>query len=113
MAATTGTRHAIRTGGRTGKDKDMAVESIFMPDARDLDVLSVKPVRELESCNHLLDDHAALMRFNDDEGYILLRDVTDAGSVAEARKAMFAVMERQVRKGVGLGKSGGEREDIG
>src|SRR3546814_15194611 len=72
----------------------MAVESIFMPDARDRDVLSVKPVRELESCNHLLDDHAALMRFHDDEGYILLRDVLDAGSVEEARKAMFAVMER-------------------
>src|SRR3546814_17904558 len=65
-----------------------------MPDAGHLDVLSVKPVRELESCNHLLDDHAALMRFHEDEGYILLRDVLDAGSVEEARKAMFEVMER-------------------
>src|SRR3546814_10773964 len=34
------------------------------------------------------------MRCHDDEGYILRRDVLDAGSVEEARKAMFAVMER-------------------
>src|SRR3546814_16067003 len=80
MAATTGPRHAIRTGGRTGKDKDMAVESIFMPDARDLDVLSVKPVRALESCNHLLDDHAAMMRFPDQGRINLTSDGRDPGT---------------------------------
>lgn len=72
----------------------MVVESLFMPDAEDSDVLAVNPQRELESCNHLLDDHEALMRFHDEEGYILLRNVLDPASVEEARKAMFAVMER-------------------
>ena len=72
----------------------MTVQSISMPDAKDLDVLSVKPVQELQSCNHLLDDHAALIRFHDEEGYILLRGVLDAASVEDARRAMFAVMEK-------------------
>lgn len=65
-----------------------------MPDAVDLDVLSIKPKGELQSCNHLLDDHAALMRFHDEVGYILLRGVLDPDSVEEARLAMFAIMER-------------------
>jgi hypothetical protein len=72
----------------------MVVQALHMPDAVDSDVLAVKPQRELESCNHLLDDHEALMRFHDEEGYILLRNVLDPDSVEEARKSMFAVMER-------------------
>lgn len=72
----------------------MTVEALYMPDAPDNDVLAIKPGRELESCNHLLDDHEALMRFHDEEGYILLRNVIDPQSVEEARKAMFAIMER-------------------
>lgn len=72
----------------------MVVEALHMPDAEDSDVLAVNPQRELESCNHLLDDHEALMKFHDEEGYILLRNVLDPASVEEARKAMFAVMER-------------------
>ena len=71
----------------------MAIESIFMPDAPDSNVLEVTPTLELQDCNHLLDDHAALMRFHDEEGYILLRNVLDPESVEEARAAMFAVME--------------------
>lgn len=66
-----------------------------MPQAKDIDVLAIDPKGELQSCNHLLDDQAALMRFHDEEGYILLRNVLDPNSVEEARKAMFAVMERQ------------------
>lgn len=72
----------------------MVVESIFMPGAQDCDVLAITPGLELRDCNHLLDDHAALMRFHDEEGYILLRGVLDPGSVEQARKAMFAVMAR-------------------
>lgn len=73
----------------------MIAEALSMPDAKDLDVLSIRPTGELQSCNHLLDDHDALMRFHDEEGYILLRGVLDPDSVEIARKAMFAVMERQ------------------
>src|SRR5687767_15479016 len=72
----------------------MAAQALSMPEAKDIDVLSIHPQGELKSCNHLLDDHAALMRFHDEEGYILLRDVLEPGSVAEARNSMFAVMER-------------------
>ena len=38
----------------------MTTHALSMPDAVDLDVLSIKPKGELQSCNHLLDDHAAL-----------------------------------------------------
>lgn len=72
----------------------MTVESICMPEAVDCDTSAARPTRELQSCNHLLDDHAALMRFHDEEGYILLRNVLDPQSVEDARKAMFAVMVR-------------------
>jgi len=72
----------------------MVVEALYMPEAEDSNVLDVVPTRELEDCNHLLGDHAALMRFHDEQGYILLRNVLDPASVAEAREAMFAVMKR-------------------
>ncbi|MBB4615474.1 phytanoyl-CoA dioxygenase family protein [Novosphingobium taihuense] len=72
----------------------MASQALFMPDAPDADVLAVRPTQELQSCNHLLEDHAALMRFHDEEGYILLRGVLDPVSVLEARDAMLAVAAR-------------------
>lgn len=72
----------------------MAAQALSLPNANDLDVLSIRPTGELQSCNDLLEDHAALMRFHDEEGYILLRNVLDPDSVAEARQAMFAIMER-------------------
>lgn len=69
----------------------MSVEVINRPDAVDLSVADVHPARELESCNHLLDDHAALEKFYDENGYILLRNVFDQESVALAREEMLAV----------------------
>jgi ectoine hydroxylase-related dioxygenase (phytanoyl-CoA dioxygenase family) len=80
--------------GHLGKAFEMVVESLSMPDAKDLDVLSINPKAELQICNHLLDDHEALMRFHDEEGYILIRGALDPDSVKEARQAMFAIMER-------------------
>ena len=41
----------------------MAVQALHRPDARDCDALEIHPTREHESCNHLLDDFAALNRF--------------------------------------------------
>ena len=72
----------------------MAVISLNQPDADDLDFDAIEVTGELESANHLLGDHAALMRFHDEKGYVFLRDVLDSDSVAEARDAMFAIMER-------------------
>lgn len=69
----------------------MSVEVINRPDAVDLNVADVHPTRELESCNHLLEDHAALEKFYDENGYILLRNVFDQESVALAREEMLAV----------------------
>lgn len=79
----------------------MKMLAINRPDAEDLSVSDVNPVRELESCNHLLDDHAALERFYERNGYILLRGVFDRESVAEARDAMLAVAA-----GLGLTQAG-------
>lgn len=72
----------------------MASRALHMPEAPDADVLAVTPTQELRSCNHLLDDRAALMRFHDEEGYILLRGVLDPASVTQARDAMLEVAAR-------------------
>ena len=72
----------------------MVVESISLPDAKALSIEQINPVRDLESCNHLLDDHAALMRFHDEQGYILLRDVISHEALDRCREEMFAFMVR-------------------
>lgn len=72
----------------------MVVESISIPGAKPLDVLDIKPARELEPCNHLLGDHDALMRFHDEKGYIFLRDVLSHEALDHCREEMFAVMVR-------------------
>lgn len=69
----------------------MSLEVIDRPDSADLHVADIRPARELESCNHLLGDRAALGKFYDENGYILLRDVLDAEAVALAREEMLAV----------------------
>lgn len=68
----------------------MIAHVINRPDAEDLVYLDFVPARELESCNHLLDDPAAMEGFYDENGYILLRGVLDPQSVARARNAMLA-----------------------
>jgi len=68
----------------------MATQAIFRPEAEDIQLSDVVPTRELEDCNHLLDDHAALQRFYEANGYILLRNVLDPASVVQARDAMLA-----------------------
>jgi len=73
----------------------MSVVALNMPEARDSNSLEVNPVRELASCTELLDDFAALNRFYEENGYILLRKVLDPKSVEEARDAMLAVAARQ------------------
>src|SRR5690554_5196622 len=67
------------------------VQALNRPEATDLELLDVQPQLELESCNHLLDDHAALEQFYDENGYILLRNVLNQQSVEEARDAMLTV----------------------
>ncbi|MEI4507416.1 phytanoyl-CoA dioxygenase family protein [Sphingopyxis sp. CCNWLW253] len=69
----------------------MKIEPINMPDAQDLSVTDVRPTRELKSCNHLLDDHAALEEFYQANGYLLLRGVFDPETIARAREAMLEV----------------------
>lgn len=68
--------------------------SVWMPDAKDLVYVEPTPDRELESCNHLLDDHAALMRFYEENGYILLRNVLNPKSIERARDEVLAVIAR-------------------
>lgn len=72
----------------------MAVEALKLPDADDLEVRDVDPRGELRDCNHLLDDHGALLRFYEENGYILLRQVLDPDSVERARDEMLAVAAR-------------------
>lgn len=69
----------------------MTTEVINRPDAVDLSVGDIDPAGELQSCNHLLDDHDALERFYHENGYILLRAVFDPASVEQARDAMLDV----------------------
>lgn len=66
--------------------------TVNVVDAADIDSQALRPAGELESSNHLLDDHAALMLSYEENGYLLFRGVLDARSVAEARRAMMDVM---------------------
>lgn len=72
----------------------MHIEALNLPDAQDLDTLAIHPGRELESCNELLDDPAALKRFYEENGYLLGRKVLDPKSVEQARDAMLSVAAR-------------------
>jgi len=56
---------------------------INRPDAVDLDTLSIVPRREFEICNDLLDDHAALEAFYQENGYLFFRGVLDPQSVKD------------------------------
>jgi ectoine hydroxylase-related dioxygenase (phytanoyl-CoA dioxygenase family) len=67
-----------------------AIAALHLPDARDSDTLAIHPQRELVDSNHLLDDHAALMRAYEETGYLLLRQVLDQEAVAQARTDMYA-----------------------
>ena len=69
----------------------MEVQSLNVPGAVDSDVLKVNPVRELESCNHLLDDPAELKKFYEANGYLLARKVLKPETVTKARDMMLAV----------------------
>lgn len=72
----------------------MASRAIHLPDAEDLNVHDIHPSRELEDSSHLLNDHAALMRSYEADGYLLLRNVLNIPSVETARDAMLAVAAR-------------------
>ena len=69
----------------------MATQPINRPDAQDLSANDIQSLGELQSCNHLLDDHSALEAFYQANGYILLRDVLDRTAIADARDAMLKV----------------------
>lgn len=68
-----------------------AVTALHQPDAQDSDAQRIVPRREMVASNHLLDDHAALTRQYEQDGYLLLRGVLDLDAVAEARRAMLAI----------------------
>lgn len=72
----------------------MSIAALSLPDAEDLDFLDVRPSRDLETGNHLLDDHAALTRFYEENGYLFLRNVLNSDSVRQARDEMLAVAAR-------------------
>jgi hypothetical protein len=69
----------------------MPTAGLEQPDAEDLQPTDIDPAGELEACNHLLDDHRALMRSYEDDGYLLLRGVLDLDSIERARDEMLAV----------------------
>jgi hypothetical protein len=73
----------------------MHVESINDITAVDLDTADCKPSRELETCNHLLDEPAALKEFYEQNGYLLGRRLLNVQSITEARDAMLAVAVRR------------------
>lgn len=72
----------------------MAAAALSIPDAEDLEVAAINPARDLEECNHLLDEHEALTRFYEENGYIFLRNVLNPDSVSQARDEMLAIAAR-------------------
>ena len=73
----------------------MQVQALNIPGAVDSDIRNINPRRELESCNHLLDNPAAIKRFYDENGYLLARDVLNKKSVEQARDLMLAVAAKE------------------
>jgi hypothetical protein len=69
----------------------MNAHALNLPDAADINALEIRPSRQFEVCNHLLDDHAALEAFYDDNGYLFFSGVLDPQSVGEAREAMLDI----------------------
>lgn len=69
----------------------MTVQALNIPDAIDIDTPAIVSTRQFEICNALLDDHAALQRFYDDNGYLFFRGILDPGSIAQARNEMLEV----------------------
>jgi ectoine hydroxylase-related dioxygenase (phytanoyl-CoA dioxygenase family) len=69
----------------------MSAQALNIPDAVDLDTTSIKPTREFQACNQLLDDHDALERFYDENGYLFFRGVLNPESITRARDEMLAV----------------------
>ncbi len=60
----------------------------------DLDAASLYPSADLKDSNAYLDDSAKLGEIYEEQGYLLLRDVLDHGSVTRALRRMMAVMAR-------------------
>ncbi|RYG16238.1 hypothetical protein EON82_25265, partial [bacterium] len=73
---------------------DQREPGVRMPDATDLVYVDRIPDRELESCNHLLDDHPALIAFYEENGYLLFRDILNPASIVRARDEVLAVIAR-------------------
>lgn len=69
----------------------MTFPAVNLPDAKDLDTLSINPRREFEDCTGLLSDPGALNRFYDENGYLFFRNALTPDSVAKARDEMLAV----------------------
>ena len=69
----------------------MNAQPVRLPDATDLDTLSIRTSHEFQDCAALLDDHAALDRFYEDNGYLFFKHALSPESVARARDEMLAI----------------------
>lgn len=80
----------------------MATNALNIPDAKDIDPLAITPRKEFEDCTRLLDDHDALNRFYEDNGYLFFRNALSPESIARACDEMLEIAAARfglVRKG--------------
>ena len=77
--------------GRMPLESEMTRPFLNIPDAVNIDTPAIKPVREFEICNRLLDDHDGLEGFYAENGYLFFRNILDPESVAYARDEMLAI----------------------
>lgn len=75
-------------------DTTIDVKALHIPGAEDTTLDDADPARELESCNDLLGDPAALHRFYEANGYLLARRLLEPGTVRHAREMMLEVAAR-------------------
>jgi hypothetical protein len=78
--------------------------TVQMPDAIDLDPASIRPTGALVDSRALLDDHAALDRRYETDGYLYFRRLIDIDVVRRARGRMIAALEQ-----AGLARADGEQ----
>lgn len=69
----------------------MTIQALNMPEAVDLDILSVRPSLEFEICNLLLENPGELQAFYEQNGYLFFRDVLERASIQRARDEMLDI----------------------
>ena len=70
---------------------NMSARGLNLPDAKDIDALSIQARKDFIDCTPLLGSRDEMDRFYEDNGYLFFRNALSQSSVARARDEMLAI----------------------